>query len=531
MNRITIGVSLLLTLILYPSITSAQMRINMGDNSPMRKMAIALYAVQNLYVDSVDDKKIVEDGIRGMLEKLDPHSTYSTPKEVKALNEPLQGNFDGIGVSFNMLNDTLVIIQPIVNGPSEKVGIVAGDRIINVNDTAIAGVKMSREDIMKRLRGPKGTKVKLGIQRNGIKGILYFTVTRDKIPVKSIDAVYMIRPGVGYIRIDNFGATTYDEFMAGVNKLKPQGMKDLIIDLQDNGGGYLQAAVKIINEMLQKGDLIVYTEGRAAPRQEFRAEGNGCLLDGRIVVLTNEYTASASEILSGAMQDQDRGIIVGRRTFSKGLVQRPIDLPDGSMIRLTIAHYYTPSGRCIQKPYVKGEKEAYSHDLDDRFKRGEFTNIDSIYFNDSLKCYTLRKHRTVYGGGGIMPDYFVPLDTTRYTLFHRTLAAKSIVVNANLRYMDKNRKALKKQYKTFEDFKANYQIPQEYIDDILAEGKKQKVKPKDDDELKRTLEYLKPQLKALIARDLWDMTEYFCIWNEESDIVKKALEVLESGAQ
>lgn len=531
MNRITAGVALLLALILSPSNISAQMRINMGDNSPMRKMAIALYAVQNLYVDSVDDKKIVEDGIRGMLEKLDPHSTYSTPKEVKALNEPLQGNFDGIGVSFNMLNDTLVIIQPIVNGPSEKVGIVAGDRIINVNDTAIAGVKMSREDIMKRLRGPKGTKVKLGIQRNGIKDILYFTVTRDKIPVKSIDAVYMIRPGVGYIRIDNFGATTYDEFMAGVNKLKPQGMKDLIIDLQDNGGGYLQAAVKIINEMLQKGDLIVYTEGRAAPRQEFRAEGNGCLLDGRIVVLTNEYTASASEILSGAMQDQDRGIIVGRRTFSKGLVQRPIDLPDGSMIRLTIAHYYTPSGRCIQKPYVKGEKEAYSHDLDDRFKRGEFTNIDSIHFNDSLKCYTLRKHRTVYGGGGIMPDYFVPLDTTRYTLFHRTLAAKSIVVNANLRYMDKNRKALKKQYKTFEDFKANYQIPQEYIDDILAEGKKQKVEPKDDDELKRTLEYLKPQLKALIARDLWDMTEYFSIWNEESDIVKKALEVLESGAQ
>lgn len=531
MNRITAGVAILLALILYPTTITAQMRINMGENSPMRKMMIAQMAIQNLYVDSVDENKIVEDGIRGMLKELDPHSSYTNAKETKALNEPLQGNFDGIGVSFNMLNDTLVIIQPIVNGPSEKVGIVAGDRIINVNDTAIAGVKMSREEIMKRLRGPKGTKVKLGIQRSGIKDILYFTVTRDKIPVKSIDAVYMIRPGVGYIRIDNFGATTYDEFMEGVNKLKPQGMKDLIIDLQDNGGGYLQAAVRIINEMLQKGDLIVYTEGRAAPRQEFRAEGNGCLLDGRIVVLTNEYTASASEILSGAMQDQDRGIIVGRRTFSKGLVQRPIDLPDGSMIRLTIAHYYTPSGRCIQKPYVKGEKEAYSHDLDERFKRGEFTNIDSIHFNDSLKCYTLRKHRVVYGGGGIMPDYFVPLDTTRYTAFHRMLAAKSIVVNANLRYMDKNRKALKKLYKTFEDFNANYEIPQEYIDDIIAEGKKQKVEPKDDDELKRTFEYLKPQLKALIARDIWDMTEYFHIWNEQSDIVKKALEVLENDAQ
>lgn len=527
MKRITAGLASFLVLFLYSTNAFSQMRINMGDESPIRKVMIAQYAVQSLYVDNVDEKKLAEDAIRGMLKELDPHSSYTNAKETKALNEPLQGNFDGIGVQFNMLNDTLVIIQPVVNGPSEKVGIVAGDRIVTVNDTAIAGVKMSREEIMKRLRGPKGTKVRLGIERSGIKDLLHFTVTRDKIPVKSIDAVYMIRPGVGYIRIDNFGATTYDEFMEGIGKLKKQGMNDLIIDLQDNGGGYLQAAVRIVNEMLQKGDLIVYTEGRATPRQEHRADGNGCLQNGRIVVLTNEYTASAAEILSGAMQDQDRGIIVGRRTFSKGLVQRPIDLPDGSMIRLTIAHYYTPSGRCIQKPYVKGEKEAYSHDLDERFKRGEFTCIDSIHFEDSLKCYTLRKHRTVYGGGGIMPDHFVPLDTTRYTAFHRMLAAKSVIVNANLRYMDKNRKALKKQYKTFESFKDNYVIPQEYIDEIIAEGKKQKVEAKDEDELQRTLTYLKPQLKALIARDLWDMTEYFHIWNEQSDIVKKALEVLE----
>lgn len=528
MNRITAGLASFLVLLAYSTSAFSQMRINIGEDSPIRKVMIAQMAVQNLYVDKVDEKKVAEDAIRGMLKELDPHSSYTNAKETKALNEPLQGNFDGIGVQFNMLNDTLVIIQPVVNGPSEKVGIVAGDRIVTVNDTAIAGVKMSREEIMKRLRGPKGTKVKLGIMRSGIKDLLFFTVTRDKIPVKSIDAVYMIRPGVGYIRIDNFGATTYDEFMDGIEKLKAQGMQDLIIDLQDNGGGYLQTAVKIVNEMLQKNDLIVYTEGRAAPRQEHRADGKGSLLDGRIVVLTNEYTASAAEILSGAMQDQDRGIIVGRRTFSKGLVQRPIDLPDGSMIRLTIAHYYTPAGRCIQKPYVKGEKEAYSHDLDDRFKRGEFTCLDSIHFEDSLKCYTLRKHRTVYGGGGIMPDHFVPLDTTRYTAFHRMLAAKSVVVQANLRYMDKNRKALKKQYKTFESFRNNYTVPQEYIDDILAEGKKQKVEPKDDDELQRTLTYLKPQLKALIARDLWDMTEYFHIWNEESDIVKKALQILEN---
>lgn len=518
---------LLLPALLVSMSVSAQFRLNMGENSPLRKIMIADMAIQSLYVDSVNESKLAEDAIRGMLEKLDPHSTYATPKEVKALNEPLQGNFDGIGVQFNMLNDTLVVIQPVVNGPSEKVGIVAGDRILMVNDTAIAGVKMAREEIMRRLRGPKGTKVKLGIERSGIKGLLTFIVTRDKIPVKSIDAVYMIRPEVGYVRIDNFGATTYDEFMAAVDKLKAQGMRDLIIDLQDNGGGYLQAAVKIANEMLSKNDLIVYTVGRANPRQEFRADGKGRLQDGRIVVLTNEYTASASEIVSGAMQDQDRGIVVGRRTFGKGLVQRPIDLPDGSMIRLTVAHYYTPSGRCIQKPYEKGNKDAYSHDLDERYKRGEFTNADSIHFSDSLKYNTLRKQRVVYGGGGIMPDYFVPLDTTRYTLFHRTLAAKSVIVNANLRYMDKNRKQLKKQFKTFEDFRVKYEVPQSYIDEILAEGKKQGVEPKDDEELNNTLQYLRPQLKALIARDLWEMTEYFHIWNEESDIVKKAIQVLE----
>lgn len=487
---------------------------------------IAQMAIENLYVDTVDTKKLCEDGIRAMLEKLDPHSTYATPKEVKAMNEPLQGNFDGIGVQFNMYNDTLVIIQTIANGPSEKVGILAGDRIVSVNDTAIAGVKMSREDIMKRLRGPKGTKVNLGILRAGIKDKLKFTVTRDKIPVKSIDAIYMIRPKIGYIRIGNFGATTYDEFMAGVQQLKAQGMEDLIIDLEENGGGYLQAAVNIANEMLQKGDLIVYTEGRSSHRQEFKAKGNGCLLDGRIVILVNEFTASASEIVSGAVQDQDRGVVIGRRTFGKGLVQRPIDLPDGSLIRLTIAHYYTPAGRCIQKPFTKGDALSYARDLDNRYKHGEFTNADSIHFADSLKCYTLRKHRVVYGGGGIMPDYFVPLDTTVYTNFHRQLSAKSFIINANLRYFDQNRKKLKKLYPDFETFRAKYEVPQSFIDDIFEEAKKQNITPKNDDELQRTLRHLRPQIKALVARDLWDMSEYFHIWNEESATIKRALQYL-----
>ena len=351
---------------------------------------------------------------------------------------------------------------------------------------------------------------------------------RDKIPVKSVDAVYMIRPQIGYIRIGKFGATTYAEFVEGMKELKKQGMRDIIIDLEDNGGGYLQAAVDIANEFLAADELIVYTKGRVMQRQEFRAKGNGMMREGRVVVLTNEFTASAAEIVSGAIQDQDRGIIVGRRTFGKGLVQKPMELPDGSMIRLTVAHYYTPSGRCIQKPYKKGEKEAYAHDLDNRFKHGEFTNADSIHFADSLKFETLKKKRTVYGGGGIMPDYFVPLDTTRYTDFHRQLAAKQVIVNANLKYMDKNRSKLKKQYKTFEDFNANYQIPDSYIESIFEEGKKKKVEPKNEEEKNKTLLYLRPQLKSLIARDLWDLTEYFRVWNENSDIIKKALEVLES---
>ena len=504
----------------------AQMRVNMGENSPLRKLQIAEIATTNLYVDSVDENKLVEDAIRGMLEKLDPHSSYSTPKEVEALNEPLQGNFEGIGVQFNMIDDTLMVIQPVTNGPSEKVGIIAGDRIVSVNDTAIAGVKMSKEEIMKRLRGPKGTKVVLGVVRSGIKDRLTFTVTRDKIPVKSIDAAYIIRPGIGYIRIGNFGATTHQEFCDALKELQQQGAHDLVLDLQENGGGYLQAAVNIANELLGGNDLIVYTEGRRVPRQDYRADGRGIFREGKIVVLIDEYTASAAEIVTGAVQDQDRGRVVGRRSFGKGLVQRPIDLPDGSMIRLTIAHYYTPAGRCIQKPYEKGKQKDYAMDVVNRLKHGELTNQDSIHFADSLRFETLREHRAVYGGGGIMPDYFVPLDTTRYTAFHRQLAAKSIIIQQNLRYVDNNRKQLKKRYSDFGQFKQQFEVPQSLIDAVVADAAKQNVKPKDDDELKRTLPMLCLQLKALVARDLWDMSEYYSIINEENDAVKRALEVI-----
>ena len=520
MKRMIMAVAGLLTVL------GMQAQLLPGQEAQLHKLRIAELAITNLYVDSVDEEKLVEDAIRGMLEKLDPHSSYSNAKEVKQMNEPLQGSFDGIGVQFNMMEDTLVVIQPITKGPSEKVGIVAGDRIVGVNDTAIAGVKMSREEIMRRLRGPKGTLARLKVLRQGIKDTLLFNVVRDKIPVKSIDATYMIRPTVGYIRIGNFGAMTYREFIEALYKLKSAGMEKLILDLQGNGGGYLQAAADIASEFLNDGDLIVYTEGRTVPRSDYNARGNGSFNDGKVVVLVDEYTASAAEIVTGAIQDHDRGLVVGRRTFGKGLVQRPIDLPDGSMIRLTISHYYTPSGRCIQKPYEKGKQKDYALDVVNRLKHGELTNKDSIHFADSLKYYTLKEKRVVYGGGGIMPDYFIPLDTTRYTKLHRELAAKSVIVTQNLRYMDKNRKQLLKQYPTFEEFKKKFEVPQSFIDTILAEGEKLNVKAKDEDELNRTLPPLRIQLKALIARDLWDMSEYFSIVNEDSEIVKKALELL-----
>ena len=516
---------ILFLLLSFPQSIKAQ-QLNFGYNSPMRKIVLAEMAITNLYVDSVDEKKLAEDGIRGMIEQLDPHSSYSTAKETKEMNEPLQGSFEGIGVQFNMVKDTLLVIQPVVNGPSERVGILAGDRIVSVNDTAIAGVKMSKEDIMKRLRGAKGSKVRLGVVRRGIAGILKFTVVRDKIPVKTLDAAYMIRPHVGYIRIGSFGVTTYNEFMKAVETLKASGMKDLILDLQENGGGYLMAAVQIANEFLHNSDLIVYTQGRKVPRQDYCADGSGRLLDGKVFVLINEYTASAAEIVTGAIQDHDRGTVVGRRSFGKGLVQRPIYLPDGSMIRLTIAHYFTPSGRCIQKPYKKGDAIDYAMDIEKRFEHGELYSADSIHFADSLKYYTLRKHRVVYGGGGITPDVFVPLDTTQYTKFLRQMAARSYILNANLKYIDVNRKQLKKQFATFNDFNARFEVPQSLIDDVVQAAEKDKIKPKDQQELQATLPQLRRQLKALIARDLWDMSEYFQVINETNPIVVKAVRLL-----
>ena len=492
----------------------------------IRKLVMATVMINNYYVDSVDCKKLTEDAINGVLSKLDPHSAYTNATETKKLTEPLAGSFDGIGVQFNILEDTLLVIQPVPKGPSEKVGILAGDRIVSVNDTAIAGVKMSREEIMRRLRGPKGTVAHLGVVRLGIKDTLRYDVIRDKIPVNSVDAAYMVTPTIGLIRFNNFAQTTHDEITEAIKKLKGQGMQDLILDLQQNGGGFLQAAADIASEFLAKGDMIVYTRGRSVPNQEFRSTGGGLFTEGKVAVLVDEYSASAAEILSGAIQDQDRGIVIGRRTFGKGLVQRPIDMPDGSMIRLTVAKYYTPSGRCIQKPYEKGDKLSYAKDVVNRYNKGELTNADSIHFPDSLRYQTLREKRTVYGGGGIMPDYFVPLDTTKYSKCYRELSAKSLIINANLKYMDKNRKKLTKSYPDFETFRNNFQIPENVIEDIFTEGEKQKTTPANEEERAKTRDNIRFIMKALVARDLWDMSEYFAIIYENDEVVKKAIELL-----
>lgn len=516
---------LLLSIGILSCLLSAKAQKSVDEQ--IRKLIISTITINNYYVDSVDTEKLVEDAIRGMIEKLDPHSAYSTAEQTKRLNEPLQGSFDGIGVQFNILDDTLMVIQTVTGGPAEKAGVMAGDRIISVGDTAIAGVKMPQEEIMKRLRGPRGTKAHLGIMRDGIGETVYIDVIRDKIPLNSVDAAFMVTPHTGLIRFSNFAVTTHEEVVEAIKKLKAQGMKNLILDVTQNGGGFLQAAAEIASELLPKDDLIVYTKGRAIQPQSFLSRGGSAFQDGKVIVLVDEYSASAAEILAGAVQDQDRGLVVGRRTFGKGLVQRPVDLPDGSMIRLTIAKYYTPSGRCIQKPYEKGKQQEYRMDVINRFNHGELTNADSIHFPDSLRFQTLKKGRTVYGGGGIMPDYFVPLDTTKNTSLYRQIVAKRILIDANLRYLAKHRNELKQKFPTFEDFRRKYEVPRELIDNILAEAKKALKDKYPKDEEKKTTELLKHMLRALAARDLWDMNEYFAIIYEDDDIVNKAIQLME----
>lgn len=509
---------------------SAQYSRSNSASRQQQKLLMVENIVNNLYVDNVDEEKIVENAVRGILENLDPHSSYSTKEETTSSQETMQGSFSGIGIQFNMQKDTLYVVQTIAGGPSEKVGILPGDRFIAVDDSIIAGRKLKNTDIMKRLRGPKGTKVNIKVKRGSNAELLEFRITRDDIPLNSIDAVYMADGKTGYIRLSRFAATSYKEFKDAITKLKKQGMQQLILDLTDNGGGYMQIAAQIANEMLNRGNLIVYTQGRKSPRQNLNADGSGTFRTQKVVVMINQFSASASEILSGAIQDWDRGVVVGRRSFGKGLVQREFLLPDSSSFRLTIARYYTPSGRNIQKPYVKGDREDYDKDIIDRYNHGELQSADSIHFADSLKHTTLRLHRTVYGGGGIMPDVFVPLDTTQYTDYHRRLVAKGIIPQFALRYVDKNRANLKAQYPDAQKFIKEFTVTDEMLNNLVDAGKAEKV-DFDKSQFAKSKEMLRTFVKAAIANDLFSTGAYFQIVNEQNDIYKEALSIINDDAR
>lgn len=491
--------------------------------TPDRKLLMAEQVIERFYVDSVDAGNMVQDAIVAMLKTLDPHSSYSDPEETKELTTPLEGNFSGIGVQFNMLNDTLFVIQTTSGGPSEKVGILPGDRIVQAGDSVIAGRKLPNSRIIKILRGPKGSEVDLKVLRRGEAQPIVFHVVRDDIPVYSVDAAYMADPTTGYIRVSRFGEETDKEFEAALEKLRKQGMQNLIVDLEDNGGGYLQAAHQLASHFLDKGDMVVYTDAPKMGRTVYAVEKPGNFNKGRLVIMANQYSASASEILSGAVQDNDRGLIVGRRTFGKGLVQRPFPFPDGSMIRLTVSCYYTPSGRSIQKPYAPGDEESYRKDMLHRYEAGEFSSADSIHLPDSLRFETLHNHRPVYGGGGIMPDLFVPIDTTAFTPYYRNLVAKGILNRFCITYVDRNRSQLNREYPDVDAFIAKFSVDSAMIDDIVKLGVADSVKL-DSVQLERSRPMIETIVKGVIARDLFDTSAYFRVVNPQlSPVYREAL--------
>lgn len=494
------------------------------QDDPYLKMSAALQLIENQYVDTVDLDKLVERSIRKTLEGLDPHSTYIPAKDLKKVNEPLVGNFEGVGIQFNILRDTILVVQTISGGPSEKVGILAGDKIIYIGDSLVAGNGVTNNDVIKSLRGKKGTEVEVQIKRTGEDELLDFIITRDKIPLFSVDATYMIDESTGYIRINRFAAKTTEEFEEACAELKKQGMQNLILDLQGNGGGYLNVAVTLADQFLEEDKLIVYTEGENSPIQKMHSSKKGIFEDGRLVVLIDEGSASASEIVSGAIQDWDRGLIIGRRSFGKGLVQKPYSLPDGSVIRLTIAHYYTPSGRSIQKPYNEGKK-AYYQEIRERLESGELLSMDSLNYPDSLIFYTAGG-REVFGGGGIMPDYFVPLDTSIGSDYYSSLIRKGVLYNFILTYLDNHRQEMEKQYPNVVSFKEGFQISEELENELVAFAESKKIEP-DPEGLAEGREILHVQMKALFARNLWDSSAYFQIWNDMNPTYQQALKIIE----
>ena len=495
-NRIGILISLLFLCI----ISNAQYPAGLG---PADKFEHLLTIIDRTYVDSVNDEKLVESAIRAMLKKLDPHSIYIPKSEVDAMNEPLKGNFEGIGIQFNILHDTITVVSAISGGPSERLGIMAGDKIVKVEDEVVAGTGITNQGVIDRLRGDKGTVVNVSIKRRGIRKLIEFEITRDKIPIFSVDASYMVTPDIGYVKLNRFASTTLNEFRKAVDTLEMTGMKSLILDLRGNGGGYLRTAINIADEFLSSRNLIVYTKGRSYPKNERFATSRGEFESGKLIVLIDGGSASASEIVTGAIQDHDRGLIIGRRSFGKGLVQKPFNLPDGSMVRITIQRYYTPSGRCIQKPYEKYKQ----------FNINEFFSADSIKFPDSLKYKTEHNKRIVYGGGGIMPDIFVPMDTSMNSEFYRDVIRKGIFNEFTLTWLDRHREEIKDSYPDLQSFINNFNIDDNIKSEFLGLCKKKKLEPSDAD-MQASWYHMETRLKALLARDLWTTSAYYEIMNK-----------------
>ncbi len=490
------------------------------------KIGRLLRLIDGYYVDSTNIDQITEKAIVNLLSDLDPHSTYISKEEVDKMNEPLVGNFEGIGISFNIYKDTLMVTSTISGGPSEKVGLHAGDRIVEVDNKIIAGIGLKNSDVFDMLRGDKGTRVDLKVLRRQSPELLDFTIIRDKIPIFSLDASYMLDESTGYIKLNKFAATSTKEVLSAISELKEQNLKNLIFDLRGNTGGYLNIANEIADQFLGDRKLIVYTEGTNEPKRELKATSKGSFENGNLVVLVDENSASASEIVAGAIQDWDRGVLIGRRSFGKGLVQKPFFLTDGSMVRLTIAHYYTPSGRCIQKPYEKGVKD-YRRDYVKRMTNGEMFSEDSIHFDESQKYKTLVNGRDVFGGGGIMPDIFIPMDTSWHYQYINQLRRKSIIINYVLDFVDSNREQLKSDYPDFEDFDKNFKVTSEMIDNVVAIGEKENVN-KDEESLAFTLTNLQTEIKAIIARDIFSRNDFFKVYYKDDEAILRALEVIKN---
>jgi len=484
--------------------------------------------INEIYVDSVDRKELIEGAMVSMLENLDPHSVYIPADELADMNEPLQGNFDGVGIQFNILKDTILVVSPISGGPSEKVGIIAGDRIVSVDGENVAGIGVKNSDVQRLLKGPRGTEVNVGIVRRGSKKILDFLITRDKIPLYSVDASYMADPQTGYIKINRFAATTIQEFRDALAELKGQGMQNLILDLQGNGGGYLRSAIDIADEFLSDDQLIVFTEGRAFPKDETFATTRGGYEKGKLVVLIDEGSASASEIVSGAIQDWDRGMIIGRRSFGKGLVQKPVSLPNGGAVRLTTQEYFTPSGRCIQKPYEDG-KEAYQKEKYERFEHGELTDEHMLFISDSVQYFTKMNKRVVYGGGGIIPDIFVALDTTASSDYYSAVMRKGIMNSYVLEYVNKERKDLIKNYPDVSSFLSGYELSEDSKKKFFAYADKEGV-PYDDAGYQHSKMWFDTRFEALVARNLFDAEAFYEVINPILPVFQRALEAMKDGS-